>query len=1063
MNENTSNYEQDNQTGNRVATSAVTINLDTLDSTKALGAGELIFYDEYRRMVENIRKKARSNIKKINSEDSSVRNNVYEGSQSTPNCFFIDGPRGSGKSTLMRAVREELVDSDHDSHDQMPVKLYALADVDPTELGKGENFFIYLLGKIYELLDKSLKRNGSGDSTTGQIREALNGLRNMSSGLQILMDSEEVLKNDDTPEFFLENCLEKCADSSMMRKKLSSLIEILAKIVKTDVFLITIDDADLNFGKCEDVLEYIRKYMHSPRLIFLFAGDLQLYSQIVRGMQLQNFYEKQLRYDAKRKENRYQLLGSIEEQYMLKLFPVDHRIHTSHLITIVNGSRQILIQISNTIKDEQIEKLDIRSSLATYLKIKTEPSDIDTILLLPLRSVLFLLCHLVKNPYKSNTPEATLYTWKGIQDVFQQALIDNNIDYSKIAGTKDIGVLQKTVLGHYAKNGLWNADLSMNTYEGDDRAKQIALILGGAVSQTTMPLGAKLRYWCACFPLWQRFREEHISSGTDENTRNLFEYGLKQSNEQHGSLWANLACAAMAPSTSEEFLFSRGTICILNDDCSQDNEKGQDARIGFLTLAKTITKKENNSAQEDMQVHAALCASLCRIDDSMSSYFYLSVYHLLMYIAKWLDFGQRILTQKNLSNHSNDRKNASEDIMKAIREELSKPIIASETQRIRKTTPKEIGSLARDAFAYSWQPGNDTISELYDWINKYAGLSYISSPADYYRAWEDFKAKCIEFTSDFITEYNRGKSCPDCSAIFSAYLDAIAHAMTFLPEQIQTPHGQMDSETEKNSPTIQSCILEFPLWKSLREYLVSERTHQNLLKKLRIGNFVNEKSKEMCQKYKHTYESMLNRVSTLENKLNEQQLKIDLARQEFEKTKIMLEEKESKLKQIRDTIFEISQNRDNIASKIKDMLESAQLSKQKIIKLQILEKESQAKFNEASKASPSTIRHSSLPLRRIQSEILNETNKLKSTIRERLQNEKELSNLKQRLDEFFQQKFTTSVDLETTRIKCKAAQIHIKEGQDIEESVRNDLKKEKLLCKAAEATYKKYKTYNPDE
>lgn len=264
----------------------------------------------------------------------------------------------------------------------------------------------------------------------------------MSSGLQILMASEEVLKNDDTPEFFLENCLEKCADSSTMRKKLSSLIDVLSTIVKQDVFLVTIDDADLNFSKCEDVLEYIRKYMHSPRLIFLFAGDLQLYSQIVRGMQLQNFHAAQLRHDSKHEENRNKLLDSIEDQYLLKLFPVDNRIHTSSLKTIVNGNRKINIHISKGNKDDHEKDLDIKHTLVRYLKINTEEATIDTILHLPLRSVLFLLRHLTKNPYKSNTPEGALYTWKGIQDVFQQSLIEYNVNDIQI-GTKDIRILQK--------------------------------------------------------------------------------------------------------------------------------------------------------------------------------------------------------------------------------------------------------------------------------------------------------------------------------------------------------------------------------------------------------------------------------------------------------------------------------------------------------------------------------------------------------------------------------------------------------------------------------------------
>lgn len=154
MNENTNNDEQDNQKGNAVSLSTVTIDLDALDSTEALSEDKLIFYDEYQRMVDNILKKARSNIKKIKSKDSSAHNNADEDSQNTPNCFFINGPRGSGKSTLMRAVRQKLVKPGNTAADETTVKLYPLADIDPTELGKGENFFIYLLENIRTSLTK---------------------------------------------------------------------------------------------------------------------------------------------------------------------------------------------------------------------------------------------------------------------------------------------------------------------------------------------------------------------------------------------------------------------------------------------------------------------------------------------------------------------------------------------------------------------------------------------------------------------------------------------------------------------------------------------------------------------------------------------------------------------------------------------------------------------------------------------------------------------------------------------------------------------------------------------
>lgn len=1089
MNENTNNDEQDNMKEKASTLSTVTIDLDTLDSTKALGEGELIFDDECRQMVDNISNKAKSNIEMLKAKYRCDYNYIGEDSQSTPNCFFIDGPRGSGKSTLLRAVRHILVNGERTFDDKKPVKLYSLADVDPTELGRGENFFIYLMGKIYALLDKRLKENNNDDLTINFIKKALKGLRDMSSGLQILMDSEGVLRNYETPEFFLENCLEKCADSSVMRKKLSSLIEILAKIVKTDVFLVTIDDADLNFSKCEDVLEYVRKYMQSPRLIFLFAGDMQLYSQIVRGMQLQNFHEKQLKYESSLEVTRNRLLNSMAEQYLMKLFPSDKQVHTSPLSSVIDTKHQILVKYCTN--ENELHIHGIKRILARYLKTNEENLFIAPILQLPLRSVLILLRDLTKNPYEDNTPEAALYNWKAIEGVMQHSLINYNV-YHTQNGTNDIWILQKNILEYHARASLWHADLSMNANEAEPSAKQVALYLGGAVSQATMPMSAKLKYWCACFPLWQRIREEQLFSADENNTCDLLESCLKQSNGQYGSPWANLACAAMAPSTNEEFLFGRGTICILNDDCEQNNEIGQDARIGFQTLVETITKKGNNSSQDEMMAHAALSASLCRIDDSKSSYFYLSVYHLLMYIAEWLDFGEKLIVQYNPSNSANDAKTASEDIKHAIKEKLSRPLIASETQRIRTLMQQRataftrsalqaeyaedkneyIPPMAHNAFAYSWKPKSIAITELHDWIKKYAGISYISSSVDYYLAWEGFKAKCIELTYSYVAEYRRGKDSPDCPSILWAYLCAIEHAMTFLSNQAQTAHRRSERNLKTNKSIIQSCIEDFPLWKHLKKFIAPKNNAKINLKKARIGFFVNYERKRISRAYRSVYKSLLARISSLETASKAAQAKLDAAQHELTNAKTVQDVTESKFKRIQETILEISHTRNVLNSKIKELSESEQQIKQTIEQLQIRKqgivdlinkKEQQASASKTNNESPAKNRIMEIRLRDVQAAISGETIRVKSTITERIKIKTELLEIKKRLDEFSQLEFSTRVDLEAARIKSGAAQKNFAERQEHANLLAKNLEEEKRRCAEAEETYRNYKTYNPDE
>lgn len=187
----------------------------------------------------------------------------------------------------------------------------------------------------------------------------------------------------------------------------------------------------------------------------------------------------------------------------------------------------------------------------------------------------------------------------------------------------------------------------MQAKEGETKERQVALYLAGAVSQSSMSLSSKIKYWCACFPLWQRVREEYIYTSYEREAYDFLDSCLQLTNARQRSSWANLACAAVAPDTDMLILFNQGVICLLNDDCNQDNEIGQDERKGFKSLAKDILNREKFEDDEDKLATAAINKCLCRIDSKDDSYYYISIYHLLMYIAEWLDFGYDRLANPN--------------------------------------------------------------------------------------------------------------------------------------------------------------------------------------------------------------------------------------------------------------------------------------------------------------------------------------------------------------------------------------------------------------------------------
>ncbi|MDO5449942.1 MAG: hypothetical protein Q4F30_03525 [Akkermansia sp.] len=865
--------------------STITINLDTLDSTEALQKGELIFQEECNHLVKKIQDKVCENYTKTSSNSS--RNNshgtITDEARNIPSCFFIDGARGSGKSTLLRAVRAALLNND----DNKTPSIYPLADVDPTELGKGENFFIHLLGRVYKILEDSFKEWNINEEKKEKIHAALENLRQMSSGLQVLMDADEALKKSDTPDFFLENCIDKCASSVHLRKKLDELLDHLSKITRADVFLVTIDDADLNFSKCEDVLEYIRKYMQSPRLIFIFAGDMQLYSHIVRGMQLNNFGEKLLNHDtAAHNDMRNMLLDSMEEQYLMKIFPVDNRIKIQNLKDILENSSEIYVKYKGGKEDKtRIQDL-IQELMVSQLNVDSAQIFSDLIYALPLRSFLFLLRYLTNNPENPNSPESAQYIWKGIQEVATQSLNKFNINFTQ-EGAGDIESLYKNIFRYYSATFQSNSDLALRRVEGDDSVRRVALFLSGAVSQATKSLSSKLKYWCSVFPVWQRIRANR--PGNPSFTRVLIEHYSKQEKTP----WENLACSAMIPENGQLPAYQNGLICLLNENSVQDFEKGTEGKIGFQELDKELLNYETPSNASELLYIAGINACLCRVDDNTGSFFHLSIYHLLMHIAEWLDL------YSNIENGTKDEE-VRASALAAIKAKLSSKHTAPAIIRIQDWNINDTRNRSSDGTTHVFNnsyPDNATrnrssethvfynsypenvyeapAEEIYQWLQKYGSESYTSFAYDFQQAWDVFISQCAMKANNYSVQYRNDEKHPKAGKILKDFMTSVHQALGCLKQTIDSPQ-------KDNTQTVSSLadsVKAFPMWKALME---KNKKLNDILDTANIGDMVDLTKKEHVLKLKRLKGEITTKVEGCKKVVETQQSLVNQTQREIE-------------------------------------------------------------------------------------------------------------------------------------------------------------------------------------
>ncbi|MBR6606311.1 MAG: hypothetical protein IKK92_10705 [Prevotella sp.] len=114
----------------------IIIDLEGLEKTEALEAENLI----YRRDFEILSNEIVSLV--VENKKAKDRQLMYQP------CFFINGSRGSGKTTLLRALQKKICDTKSDEP-----RIRLLAEIDPTELSEGEEFFVYIISFMQRMVD----------------------------------------------------------------------------------------------------------------------------------------------------------------------------------------------------------------------------------------------------------------------------------------------------------------------------------------------------------------------------------------------------------------------------------------------------------------------------------------------------------------------------------------------------------------------------------------------------------------------------------------------------------------------------------------------------------------------------------------------------------------------------------------------------------------------------------------------------------------------------------------------------------------------------------------------
>lgn len=837
------------------------IDLDKLNSTQSLGAEEYIRKDIIIDIVDKIDRTISLNIS-ANKNNKAKSYDKAEPIIAQHPCFFIHGERGSGKSTLLRGIIEALKDNNKLGFARSKSPAIKLLDyVDPTGFAKGENFFIYILSKIADRLKEQKEVSTyaydapcSYNDTKQQIRKnALKLFQDMAEGLKFIQDSNESLHKSEDAAFFFEDYVSKCSSSAQLKHKFAELLDEMCVLEDVDAYIVAIDDADINFGKCSEIMETVRNYMIAPRLVILFAGDMKLYSLVARDTHIERFSPTSLQHDTSRTTHRNTLLEQLEDQYLLKLFPVNGRAYLGSFYELLqsHGSDSRIVTLKHPgFADASVQLQDfLDACMKVLVSDNTEQVTQTFLASQPIRSMLQLL-NLWANTLTlkqdednkttiSNDKENISHLTRALSMAFSQALIQHRVDFILIA-QGDYGSLIKNVLLHVARLGGKLSHTRLLADAGDESERKVSFYLNAEVLHNTTSYSRQLKYMFYVFPLIQFINNENLKN-TDRQSNKAKEiddierFVLNSYYSSYGDEyyeWGAWCTALLAPNPDSGSQTAKryGTGAI------RVNKRGKTGLLSIQTFARELC----NNAESDDLFPYAIYHSLCIVTNSTGTGYYLSIFNLITLI-------QRILS---INADSRDEFRSEINHILTLKTDLPSAthlLLEKDNKSSSKATPPR-----DDDDGSAGDGDSDAVSDIFQkYINdKFSLDSFIDKAYDeWYTTYKELKDAIISSTPCFAYSlercwrrfYSKSAQATEKMRLNSTNKDNLAKAGDLFVNYMNALTDSMSAEFSKDSTGLGKCIEEFPLWKTIlekKDQLIWERFN-----KIDIG-FQNQSKKK---------------------------------------------------------------------------------------------------------------------------------------------------------------------------------------------------------------------------
>jgi hypothetical protein len=352
----------------------VIINLDKSDDAKsfyndsdsAVKEYYLLHQTEFDRVILRIEQDIKRLEEKNGNAQTLLRN------RRDHDTITILGTRGSGKTSFMLSVINKY---------EKDERLCVFSPIDPTLIEEKGHIFLYIIALIKEKVEAVLDKDSCDPSSKNFARQAKwkEKLCSLAHGLPTIDGIGAELTHSDwqDSEFIMQRGLRSVSSAINLAENFEHFVTDSLEIINKKAFLLAFDDIDIDFKKGWQILETIRKYFVTHKIITIVSGDIKLFSLSIRKQYWVTFGKELLINEGvhlKKMSHFNDLATEMEGQYFQKLMKPEYRIHLSSLHKIINdpfynqknGFRVVLT--SNSGKLEEVEPIEIVLGYNNILK-----------------------------------------------------------------------------------------------------------------------------------------------------------------------------------------------------------------------------------------------------------------------------------------------------------------------------------------------------------------------------------------------------------------------------------------------------------------------------------------------------------------------------------------------------------------------------------------------------------------------------------------------------------------------------------------------------------------------